>query len=92
MPIKVHLSGQLKAFSDGKVEIDLEGEHSTVGGALDKLWDQHPALRDRVLNEQGEIRQHVNVFAGSDDVKRRQGLATKLTADEIHIFNAVSGG
>ncbi|MBX3298651.1 MAG: MoaD/ThiS family protein [Acidobacteria bacterium] len=92
MPIKVHLSGQLKAFSDGKVELDLDGEHSTVGDALDALWNQHPALRDRVLNEQGEIRQHVNIFAGSDDVKRRQGLATKLTADEIHIFNAVSGG
>jgi molybdopterin converting factor small subunit len=44
------------------------------------------------LNEQGEIRQHVNIFAGTADVKRLDGLATPLRSDEIHIFNAVSGG
>ena len=50
------------------------------------------ALRDRVLNEQGEIRQHVNIFVGSDDVKRLKGLKTPMRGGEIHIFNAVSGG
>ena len=63
-----------------------------VGEVLDSLWQRHPALRDRVLNEQGEIRQHVNIFAGTVDVKRLDGLATPLKSDEIHIFNAVSGG
>jgi len=90
--ITVHLSGHLKPFSGGNVEVQLPGEFLTVGDALDLLWQQHPALRDRVLNEQGEIRQHVNVFSGSDDVKRLKGLETKLVSRELHIFNAVSGG
>jgi molybdopterin converting factor small subunit len=92
MSITVHLSGHLKSFSGGATEMELSGEFAVVGDVLDALWKQHPALRDRVLNEQGEIRTHVNIFAGNDNVKRRQGLATKLTSDEIHIFNAVSGG
>ena len=92
MSVTVHLSGHLKPYSDGAVELDLPGEFSTVGDALASLWQRHPALRDRVLNEQGEIRQHVNIFAGSDDVKRLNGLATKLSTNELHIFNAVSGG
>ncbi|MBP7415758.1 MAG: MoaD/ThiS family protein [Pyrinomonadaceae bacterium] len=92
MPITVHLSGHLKPFSNGEVEVSLVGEFTTVGDVLDSLWRQHIALRDRVLNEQGEIRQHVNIFVGSDDVKRLKGLATKISSVDLHIFNAVSGG
>ena len=92
MSVTVHLSGHLKPFSDGEVEVNLPGEFATVGDALDSLWKQHIALRDRVLTEQGEIRQHVNIFVGSDDVKRLKGLLTKLDSNELHIFNAVSGG
>lgn len=92
MPVTVHLSGHLKPYADGKLEIDLPGKFTTVGDALGALWKKHTALRDRVLNEQGEIRQHVNVFLGSDDVKRLNGLMTAMKATDLHIFNAVSGG
>jgi len=92
MPVTVHLSGHLKPFTGGEVEVTLPGDFATVGDALDSLWKQHVALRDRVLNEQGDIRQHVNIFVGSDDVKRLNGLQTAIRTNEIHIFNAVSGG
>lgn len=92
MSVTVHLSGHLKPFTGGEVEVNLSGEFSKVGDALDSLWNQHIALRDRILNEQGEIRQHVNIFVGSDDVKRLKGLQTKLDSNELYIFNAVSGG
>ncbi len=92
MSVIVHLSGHLKPFTGGAVEVSLSGDFATVGDALDSLWRQHAALRDRVLNEQGEIRQHVNIFVGDNDVKRLNGIATPIRSNEIHIFNAVSGG
>ena len=92
MPVTVHLSGHLKPYTGGLVEIPLTGEHATVQDALLALWKFHPALHDRVLTETGEIRQHVNIFAGEVDVKRAAGLATRLETSDIHIFNAVSGG
>ena len=92
MSVTVYLSGYLKPFSGGETEIVLDGDFPAVGDVLDSLWKQHLTLRDRVLNEQGEIRQHVNIFVGSDDVKRLKGLQTSLRSNEIHIFNAVSGG
>ena len=92
MATRIHLSGHLKPFSNGEVEVSLPGEFATVGDALSSLWQRHRALRDRILNEQGEIRQHVNVFVGSEDIKRKKGLATPIRSDDIHIFNAVSGG
>jgi sulfur-carrier protein len=92
MPVTVHLSGHLKPYSDGQVEIPVSGEHSTINDVLESLWEVHPALHDRVLTETGEIRQHVNIFAGGRDVKKASGLATQLETSDIHIFNAVSGG
>lgn len=92
MSVTVHLSGHLKPYTGGQVEVSLPGKFATVADALDSLWNVHSALRDRVLNEQGEIRQHVNIFVGTADVKRRKGLQTFMSSNDIHIFNAVSGG
>ncbi len=93
MSLTIFFSGHLKSFTGGELKSQLDENFLTVGEALDSLWILHPALRDRVLNEQGEIRTHVNIFAGSDDVKRRKGLETRIDSNtELHIFNAVSGG
>ena len=90
---RVFVSGHLKAFTGGETEFALDGEPGTVADALDSLWMESPALRDRVLNEQGEIRQHVNVFYDGRDVRRLDGLRTAISGgNELHIFNAVSGG
>lgn len=92
MSVTVHLSGYLKPFSGGETEIVLDSDFATVGDVLDSLWQRHISLRDRVLTEQGEIRPHVNIFVGSDDVKRLKGLQTAISTNDLHIFNAVSGG
>ena len=61
--------------------------------ALKALWARYPGIRDRMANEQGEIRQHISVFVGREDIRYTGGLATP-TADgcEISIVPAVSGG
>jgi molybdopterin synthase sulfur carrier subunit len=92
MSVTVYLSGHLKGFTGGQTEVPLDNDFNAITEVLDSLWKHHPALRDRVLNEQGEIRRHVNIFVGSKDVKRLRGLDTPVDAPEIHIFNAVSGG
>ncbi len=93
MPTTVFLSGHLKEFSGGLTELDLSGPHSTIGDVLEQLWASQPALRDRVLTDQSEIREHVNIFYLGRDAKRLDGLNTVIEpGGEIHIFNAVSGG
>ncbi len=45
------------------------------------------------MTEQGEIRPHVNVFVGEDNVRDARGLATRVPREcEIAILPAVSGG
>ena len=52
-----------------------------------------PALTDRVLTEQGELRRHVNVFVGEESIRFLDGLATRVDdGATIMIVPAVSGG
>ena len=65
----------------------------TLGDALSALWILYPGLRDRVATEQGEIREHINIFVSDDDVRFTGGLTTRISVgSEISIVPAISGG
>jgi len=67
----------------------LEGPRD-VGEALLAL---PTGARDRVLDERGLVRPHVNVFVGEANVKDTGGLATRLSEGaELFVIAAVSGG
>jgi len=89
MPVVVHLPGPLTAFAGGHARLPLSGPRS-VGEALRAL---PPGVRDRVMDEQGRVRPHVNVFVGSESIRDTGGLETPLGGEaELHIIAAVSGG
>ncbi len=91
--ITFQIAGYLTEFTDGRADIKLGGSAATVREALNQLWSAHAGLRDRVLNEQGEVRPHVNIFVNNETVGRNEVLQTELGGDaEICIMPAVSGG
>ena len=50
-------------------------------------------MRDRLATEQGQVREHINIFVGNEDVRYTDGLATPIVAGaEISVVPAVSGG
>jgi sulfur-carrier protein len=50
-------------------------------------------LRLRIVDEQGRVRRHVNVFVGADNIRDAQGHETRLGADaEVHVLASISGG
>jgi molybdopterin converting factor small subunit len=65
----------------------------TVGQVLDALAVDHPAVGRRVRDEAGELRRHVNVFVGVDNVRSLHGLHTEVPEGvEVTVLPAVSGG
>ena len=87
------ITSLLRDFAGGQSTLHLDAPAATAGEALAALWRQYPGLRDRIVNERGEVRQHVNVFIGDDNIKQHEGLATPVQPDsEITIVPAVSGG
>ena len=91
--ITFNVTGFLTDFTNGQSQIIVDSPAATVSEALDNLWRRHVGLRDRVLNEQGKLRQHVNIFLNDDNVRRKELLETTLPDNcEITILPAVSGG
>lgn len=93
MPVTVYVTAALRSLTGGREQIEVGGAPATVRDVLEALWAICPGLRDRVVTEQGEIREHVNVFVGNENVRFTEGLRTPVPdGAEISIFHAVSGG
>ena len=91
--ITFQIPGYLRTFTDGRGRVQVAEPVTTVREALERLWVAHPGVRDRVVDEQGQVRQHVNVFVGDESIRFTGGLATPVPEGaEIWIVPAVSGG
>ena len=93
MAILFRIPTYLRTYTRGCGEVAVGAPARTVNEALAALWKAHPGLRDRVLTEQNEVRQHLNIFVGADNIRDLQGLATEVNdGAEITIVPNVSGG
>ena len=91
--IRFNVAGFLTDFTGGQGQITIDSTAGTVGEALNDLWDRHVGLRDRVVNERGALRPHVNIFLNDENVRRQQMLDTAISDNcEITILPSVSGG
>ena len=93
MTVHFWIPGPLRSMTDGRSQVDLDTSGGTLQDALEALFAAHPAIRDRVLTERGEIREHVNVFVGKNEARSMGGLASPVAdGTEISIIPAISGG
>jgi molybdopterin converting factor small subunit len=91
--VRIRIPAHLREVPGARAVVELPGRPATVAAALEALWREAPALRDRVMTETGEVRQHVQVFVGVESIRYTGGLATAVPdASEISIVPAVSGG
>ena len=93
MPVTFHIPGALREFTAGRSTVEIKDSPATLAEALAALWTLYPGVRDRVATEQGQVRQHINIFIGREDVRYTGGLASPVPpGSEISIVPAVSGG
>jgi len=93
MPVTFHIPGGLREFTEGRHSVVIEHSPATLGEALSLLWNLYPGVRSRMATEQGEIREHINIFIGDENMRYTGGLASALPAScEISIVPDISGG
>ena len=85
------IPGPLRRLSDGEVTVAVQA--ADLGSAIEALDARYPGFKDRLLDENGELRQFVNVYLNDEDVRLGSGLKAKVAdQDEISIVPAVAGG
>jgi molybdopterin synthase sulfur carrier subunit len=91
-----HLPSALRRFAADKEVVEMRiplDLRITVGEAFVMLGRDYPAIRQRVLDDQNNIRRHVNVFVNGENVRFAQGGLTQVSNDsDVWIYPALSGG
>jgi len=94
--ITFHIPGALREFTGGRGQVQIEVPHegpATLADALSALWTIYPGVRDRIVTEQGLVREHINIFIGSEHIRYRGGLSGPVQdGAEVFVISAVSGG
>ena len=91
MSVKVRIPTPLRRLSNGASEVSITS--SSVSEAVSALETQFPGFRERLCDEDGELRRFINIYVNGEDVRFLSGLATPIKAgDEVSIVPAVAGG
>ncbi len=96
MHVLVVIPTSLRQFSNGDRHVRVECDDSaTLEDVFGGLRAVAPGVFERALDEQRQIRPHVNIFVDGESIRAgsRLGLATPVKAGaEVWILPAVSGG
>jgi molybdopterin synthase sulfur carrier subunit len=91
MSVKVRIPATLRRLTGGQEVVTAEG--SRLKDCIEALEARFPGLKERLVDEAGQLRRFVNVYVNGEDVRFLQGLDTVLKpGDEVSIVPAVAGG
>lgn len=90
--VAIKFTTHLEKFFPG-VKNGLSVEAHTVAEAVAALDQHFPGLGAYVVDEQGALRKHVNIFVDDELIRDRKTLSDPLTgSNRVYIFQALSGG
>jgi sulfur-carrier protein len=88
---QVKIPTQLRQLTDGEAEVEARG--GTVGELIGDLESRHPGIKERLLDDSGQLRRFVNVYVNDEDVRFEKGLDTEIPdGGRVSIIPAVAGG
>jgi molybdopterin synthase sulfur carrier subunit len=89
--IKVRIPTPLRPMTGGKNEVEIAG--SSVAEIIENLGAAHPGVKERICDEQGEVRRFINIYVNEEDIRFLTGKETPLEeGDEMSIIPAIAGG
>jgi sulfur-carrier protein len=91
LSVKVKIPTPLRKLTQNNAEVVAAG--GTIRELVDDLEKQFPGFKERMCDDQGELRRFVNVYVGEEDIRFLEGLDTKIPeGEQVSIIPAVAGG
>jgi adenylyltransferase/sulfurtransferase len=87
----IRIPTPLRPYTNSQAEIKVSG--ATVGAVLTDLTTQHPALKQHLYSDSGELRAFVNIFLNEEDIRHIRGAETPVQeGDKLMIVPSIAGG
>ncbi len=91
MSVTVRIPTPLRRVTSGQDKVSADGNN--LAEVINSLDSKFPGIKGRICDEQGQLRNFVNVYINGEDVRFLKGLNTATkSGDEISIVPAVAGG
>jgi len=91
MPVNVRIPTPLRKLTRNQDVVNVPG--ATVGEVIANLERQFQGIKERLCDDQGQVRRFMNIYASEEDIRFLQGLDTPVKdGDEITIVPALAGG
>ena len=91
MAKKVRIPTPLRKLTNNEEIVEVNG--STIDEAIAELQARYPGIKERLLDDTGNVRRFVNVYVNEEDIRFLQNQQTQLKeGDEISIIPAIAGG
>ncbi len=87
----VKFTSNLKRFYPDLAPLQVEGR--VMSDVLNEIEAKYTGLTNYIIDDNGALRQHVNIYIGNDLIQDREALSDPLVdEDEVYIMQAISGG
>ena len=91
MSVLVRIPTPLRPLANGQNEVQLAG--GNVREILENLVNSYPGIRERLMDEKGEVRRFINIYVNEEDIRFLDGTQTRIKdGDELSIIPAIAGG
>lgn len=91
MSVLVRIPTPLRPLANGQNEVQLAG--GSVREILENLVNNYPGIRERLMDEKGEVRRFINIYVNEEDIRFLDGTQTRIKdGDELSIIPAIAGG
>jgi adenylyltransferase/sulfurtransferase len=91
MSVTVAIPTPLRNFTGGRDAVDVAG--STVGEVLDGLLTTHGGLKRHLVQDDGRLRNFVNLYLNDTDIRQLESTATPVReGDVLTIVPSIAGG
>lgn len=88
---KILIPTPLRQYADKKDAVELQG--ATVGELLNRLTVEYEDLRRHLFNDEGKLRNFINVYLNDEDIRYLSKEATPVReGDTISIVPSIAGG
>ena len=91
MTVMVEMPSALRQFADNQDELDSDGKN--VEEVLADLCGRFPELKQNLYEDEGSIRNFINIYVNDEDIRYVDGMQTGLKdGDRIQIVPSIAGG